>query len=238
MADVRSLMTVVLVALPLVVAPLGCNRSSSTEGTERTERWATTESTNIAIDWDKVNEAYKLADSPEDLERRVNEIYGGSEVISISVADLDDKTQLVSGFVDRNTNGKVDDAEKVFTIRRELSGDSSARYQTVGHGPYAGYHSPFFGIASGMLMGSMMSRMFMPGYAPMYQQPYTTPATRITDLRDTRSSYRAANPRQFQRSQSGRTYNRPTTTTRGSRGLGGGGKFGVATKGRARRLDG
>ncbi len=240
--ELKSL-AVLIVALPLGVASIGCN-SPSSSSSERTERWATTENTNVALDWDKVNEAYKLAEGPEDLERRLNEIYQGSEVISVSVSDLDAKTQLVTGFFDKNTNGVVDESEKIFTIRRELTGETSAQYQTVGYGPYAGYHSPFFSIASGMLMGSMMSRMFMPGYAPMYHQPYTTPPSRVADVRQTRSSYRAANPSQFQRSQSGRTYNRPTTTPRGSKGFGGGGgrfggggKFGVATKGRAVRLD-
>lgn len=233
--ELKSLTAVVIVALPLVVG--GCNAPSSSE---RTERWASTEDTNVAIHWDKVNEAYKLADGPEDFERRVNEIYEGSEIISISVADLDDKTQLVTGFFDKNKSGAVDDSEKIFTIRRELSGESTARYQTVGYGPYYGYHSPFFSIASGMLMGSMMSRMFTSGYVPVYQQPYTTSSSRAADLRQTRSSYRAANPSQFQRSQSGRTYNRSTTTrttTGGGRRFGGGGKFGVATKGRAVRLE-
>ena len=100
-----------------------------------------------------------------------------------------------------------------------------------------GYHSPFFGLASGMLMGSMMSRAFAPGYTPMYRQPYTTPAARLSAIGQTRSSYRAANPGQFQRSQSGRTYNRPTHAPRGgARGFGGGGRFGVRSKGGARRL--
>lgn len=236
--ELKSLTAVVIVALPLGLVTVGCNPSGSAE---RTERWANTENTNVAINWDKVNEAYKLADGPEDLERRVNEIYEGSEIISISVADVDAKTQLVTGFFDKNTNGTADDSEKIFTIRRELSGESTAQYQTVGYGPYYGYHSPFLSIASGMLMGSMMSRMFTPGYVPMYQQPYTTAGSRVADVRQTRSSYRAANPSQFQRSQSGRTYNRSASPTRfkagGSRGFGGGGKFGVATKGRAVRLD-
>src|SRR5688572_1177405 len=91
----KSLTAVVIVALPLGLVTVGCKPSGSAE---RTERWASTENTNVAINWDKVNEAYKLADGPEDLERRVNEIYDGSEIISISVADLDAKTQLVTGF--------------------------------------------------------------------------------------------------------------------------------------------
>ena len=240
-ADLKPLAAVLIAALPLGVASVGCNASGPSA--ERNERWATTENTNVAIDWDKVNEAYKLAEGPEDFERRVNEIYGGSEIISVSVADLDDKTQLVTGFFDKNANGAVDEAEKIFTIRRQLTNESSAQYQTVGYGPYYGYHSPFLSIASGMMMGSMMSRMFTPGYVPMYQQPYTTSGARIAEVHQSRSSYRAANPSQFQRSQSGRTYNRPSTTTRTTKGAGaspgfrGGGKFGVATKGRAVRLD-
>ena len=229
---------VALGVVPLALVMIGCNPSSSERKApaERNERWATTENTNVAIDWDKVNEAYKLAEGPEDLERRVNEIYEGDEIVSISVADVDDRTQLVTGFIDRNTNGTVDESEKIFAIRRELSGTDSAQYQTVGYGPYYGYHSPMIGIASGMLLGSMLSRSFMPGYAPMYRQPYTTPSTRVGEMRQTRSSYRAANPTQFQRSQSGRTYNRPSTA-RGAPHFRGGGRFGVATKGRARRLD-
>lgn len=242
--ELKSLAAVLIAVVPLGVVSVGCKPSGSSS--ERNERWATTENTNVALDWDKVNEAYKLADGPEDFEKRVNEIYGGSEIISVSVADLDDKTQLVTGFFDKNTNGAVDESEKVFTIRRELTGANAAQYQTVGYGPYYGYHSPFLSIASGMMMGSMMSRMFTPGYVPMYQQPYTTPGPRVADLHQSRSSYRAANPSQFQRSQSGRTYNRPSSTTRtntggGSRagggGFRGGGKFGVASKARAVRLD-
>src|SRR6185503_19126824 len=96
---------------------------------DRPERWATTENTNVKIDWDKVNEAYKQAEGPEDLEKRINEIYEGDEVISISVKDEDDKMQVVTGFFDKNTDGKPDEAEKIFTIKRELAG-SEAKYQT------------------------------------------------------------------------------------------------------------
>lgn len=236
--DAKILAVAVLVAVPLALVSVGCKRpgAAERERSERTERWPTTEKNSSAIDWDKLNEAYKLAESPEDLERRVNEIYEGSEVVSISVADLDAKTQLVTGFFDHNTNGKVEESEKIFTIRRELEGDGTGHYQTAGFGPYYGYHSPLLGIASGMLMGSMMARTFTPGYGPMYGQPYTTPESRVADIRQTRSSYRAANPSQFQKSQSGRTYGRPAARG-GSRGYGGGGRFGVATKGRARRLE-
>jgi hypothetical protein len=229
----KHLAAALAVIVPLSVVA-GCDSSRGNE------RWATTENTNVKIDWDKVNEAYKAANGPEDLEKRINEIYEGDEVISIAVEDQDAKTQVVTGFFDRNSNGSVDEPEKIFTIKRDITGEGQAQAQIVGHGHYYGYTSPFFSIASGMMLGSMLSHAFMPSYAPMYTRAYTTPAQRVSDIRQTRSSYRAANPAQFQRSQSGRTYNRPSSTSRpsyrpsGGR-MGGGGRFGLARAGRAVR---
>src|SRR3954468_24087273 len=101
----------------LLAAALGLLLATSASGcgTEdrRTERWATTENTNVKLDWDKVNEAYKQAEGPEDLERRFNEIYGGSEIISVSVHDVDDKSQVVTGFFDKDKDGKVSEPEKI-----------------------------------------------------------------------------------------------------------------------------
>ncbi len=87
--------------LSLSVLSAGVVGCSSDEGTER---WAATENTNVKIDWDKVNEAYKAAEGPEDLEKRINEIYEGDEVISVHVQDTDAKTQVVTGFFDKNTS--------------------------------------------------------------------------------------------------------------------------------------
>lgn len=234
-SKVKSLAATLAVLVPLSVLGAGCD----TSGPERTERWAATENTNVKIDWDKVNEAYKAANGPEDLEKRINEIYEGDEIISVHVEDTDDKTQVVTGFFDKNTDGKVDEPEKIFTIKRDITGEGQAQYQTSGHGAYYGYHSPFMSIATGMLMGSMMSSMFMPGYSAMYRQPYTTSSARAGQLSQSRSSYRAANPSKFQRSQSGRTYNRPSSTTRPtsrpSGGFRGGGRFGLARQGRTVR---
>jgi hypothetical protein len=211
--------------LSLVMGGVGTGCSSEEE---KTERWATTENTNVKIDWDKVNEAYKLAEGPEDLEKRINEIYEGDEVISVSVKDEDDKIQVVTGFFDKNTDGKVDDAEKIFTIKRELS-NGEAKYQTTGHGPHYGYYaSPFFGIASGMLMGAMMSSMFMPSYAPMYRTGYVTSPGRVSALSSQRSAYRAANPDRFSKaSRSGRSYGGGTSSGGGTTRSRGGSRFGA-----------
>lgn len=204
-------------------------------GSDKNERWVTTENTTVDIDWDAVAKAYKDAEGPEDLERRVNEIYEGEEIISISVQDLDEGSQIVTGFFDRNTNGMVEDAEKIFSIERTITPDQSeGSYHISGHGPYAGYRSPIWDIAAGMMLGSFISRAFMPGYTPMYTTPYVTPTSRHSTLRSQRNTYRQANPQKFQRkSQSGRSYGKtgknygggrstPTVRTRS-----GGGRFGL-----------
>src|SRR5688572_15622779 len=118
-----------LIAASLLIAVPAAGCSSDNQGTER---WATTENTNVKIDWDKVNQAYKDANGPEDLEKRINEIYEGDEIISISVKDEDEKVQVVTGFFDKNTSGSVDEGEKIFTIKRELKGAGEAQYQTAG----------------------------------------------------------------------------------------------------------
>lgn len=199
---------------------------------EGTDRWTTTENTNVKIDWDKVNEAYKAADGPADLERRVNEIYEGDEIISVAVHDVDEKNQVVTGFFDKNADGKVDEEEKIFTIQRTITGEGSGQYQTTGYGHYAGYHSPMLSIASGMLMGAMMSSMFMPTYVPMYRQPYVTTAARHGELNSQRAGYRARNPERFAKpSKTGRSYGGTRGTRSAPPRVRGGGRFGGRTRG-------
>ena len=224
-------------AVMVVGASMGCD-----SGPERVDRWATTENTNVKIDWDKVNEAYKQASGPEDLEKRINEIYAGDEVISVAVQDQDNKTQVVTGFFDKNTNGTVDEGEKIFTIKREPTADGAAQVQTVGYGPYYGYHSPMLSIVSGMLLGSMISNMFMPHYVPVYTRPYVTPPTRVGSLHSERSSFRAANPERFgPRSERAlvrchhRSIKAPTRSSGGGGFRRGGGSFGLKRAGRTVR---
>jgi len=195
------------------------------------DRWVVTEDTTVDIDWDAVNQAYRDAEGPEDFEKRVNEIYAGDEVVSVSVRDNDEKSQVVTGFFDKNEDGNVDEGEKIFTIQRDLVGADKAQYQISGYGPYASYHSPMWDIASGMMMGMFISRMFSPGYRPMYMTPYTTAPARRSALSQQRSSYRAANPSKFppKASGSGRSYGSKGGAW-GSSGSGrrrSGGSFGV-----------
>ncbi|MFO7561910.1 MAG: hypothetical protein R6X02_04660 [Enhygromyxa sp.] len=204
-------------------------------GSNGNERWVTTENTKVDIDWDAVAKAYKEAEGPEDLERRVNEIYEGDEIISISVQDLDERTQVVTGFFDNNTNGQVEDDEKIFSIERTIGADQSdGSYQISGYGPYAGYRSPMWDIAAGMMLGSFISRAFMPGYRPMYTTAYVTPTSRHGAIKSQRNAYRQANPQKFQRkSQSGRSYGKKGGSYSGgkstptARPRSGGGRFGL-----------
>jgi hypothetical protein len=224
----RQALVTIVAASALTVAGCSTDRGG-------TERWTTTENTTVPIDWDKVNEAYKLAEGPQDFERRVNEIYEGEEVVSVAVQDKDAKTQVVTGFFDKNGNGQVEDPEKIFSIQRDITGDGTAQIATTGYGPYYGYHSPLLSIASGMLIGSMLSSAFMPGYAPMYGRPYVTPTSRVSQLSTQRSSYRASNPAKFSKpSTSGRNYN-ATGSRGGFGGRSGGSRFGASRKNRTRR---
>ena len=223
----RSL--VIALAASLSVAGAACN------GSPGRDRWVATENTNVEIDWDAINQAYKDAEGPEDLEKRVNEIYTGDEIISVAVQDVDDKSQVVTGFFDNNENGKIDETEKVFTIQRDIVDPAKAQYAISGHGAYGYYHSPMWDIAAGMMMGSMMSRMFMPGYTPMYRTPYTTSPAARGAIASQRSSFRAANPSRFppKASGSGRSYGGKggafggSGSGRSGGGRMGGGRFGV-----------
>lgn len=208
-------------------------------------RWVTTENTNVDIDWDAVHRAYLAAEGPEDLERRVNEIYTGDEIISISVHDQDATTQVVTGFFDRDKSGTVDEGEKIFSIQRDVVGEGEGQVQIQGLGHYAGYHSPMWDIASGMLLGSMMSRAFMPSYRPMYTAAYTTPSHRVSSLQTQRSAHRAANPGKYSRSsKSGRSYgskggawgSKSSTPTRTRTRSFGGGRFGLGDRGARKRV--
>lgn len=194
------------------------------------ERWVVTEDTRVEIDWDAVNKAYREAEGPEDFERRVNEIYTGDEVISISVRDLDEKTQVVTGFFDKDNDGAAGESEKIFTIKRDIVGEGAAQYQIAGAGPYGYYRSPMWDIASGMMMGAFLSSMFMPSYRPVYVTPYTTSPARRNALAAHRDGYRAANPSKFppKKSTSGRSYG----SRGGQWGSGGSGRTGGGGGGR------
>ncbi|MEX1365720.1 MAG: hypothetical protein AB1Z98_21510 [Nannocystaceae bacterium] len=196
-----------LLAMAAVLATPACNNDPVPAAGN--ERWVTSQDTTVEIDWDAVGKAYREAEGPEDFEQKVNEIYTGSEVISVAVTDLDDKTQEVVGFFDGDGDGKVTEPEKVFTIKRDITGPEAAQVQVAGHGAYASYRSPIWDIATGMLMGSMLSRALSPGYVPAYSQSYVTSPARRDALVSHRDGYRQSNPDKFRSgksSKSGRSY--------------------------------
>lgn len=212
---------------PLVVALSAAVALGGVTGCESgrsNERWVVTEDTRVEIDWDAVNQAYREAEGPEDFERRVNEIYGGDEVVSVSVKDENDKSQVVTGFFDKDGDGSAGESEKIFTIKRDVVGSGAAQYQIAGAGAYSHYHSPMWDIAAGMMLGSFLSNMFMPGYRPMYMVPYNTSPARRGALAAHRDSFRAANPSKFppKSSSSGRSYG----SRGGAWGSGGSGRSG------------
>jgi hypothetical protein len=224
---------------------VGATASCRDDDRRGNERWATTENTTVEIDWDRINEAYKNAEGPADFEQKVNEIYEGDEIISVSVHDLDASNQVVTGFFDKNLNGQVEDEEKIFTIQRSVTGEGTGQYQMTGHGPYYGYHSPMMSLAMGMMLGSMISGAFRPGYVG-YSRPYVTSTERRGALNNHRSQYRARNPARFSRSgkayntQGTRSWGSSSSSTSGSRSptprrSGGGARFGVRGKQRESR---
>ncbi len=243
--NLRSASMAALAAM-LLAAP-ACGVGGASPGDR--DRWVTTEDTTGDIDWDAIGKAYRDADGPEDFETKVNEIYAGSEIISVAVADLDASTQEVTGFIDRDASGKVDDGEAVFKIRRDVTDEGSAQYQVHGAGAYHGYHSPMSTVLMGAATGYMLGRVFSPSYAPVYSRPYVTPTTRHAALTSHRDGYRKANPSKFQNaraSKTGKSYGnkggrfgggrsappprRPRTRSRG------GGRFGIAASASTRRI--
>ena len=138
----------------------------------------------------------------------------------------------------KDEDGKVAEEEKIFTIQRDVTGPDQGQYQIAGYGPYHGYHSPMWDIASGMLLGSMMMSVFSPGYRPLYTTPYTTPVSRRGQLVTQRNSWRQSNPEAFNKraSKSGRSYGakgggfgggKPSPSPRPRMPSRGGGRFGL-----------
>lgn len=238
-SKLRGVSLVAVTAL-LLAAP-ACGGGSSSRGNDR---WVTTQDTTVDIDWDAIGKAYKSAEGPEDFENKVNEIYTGSEIISVAVHDTDAKTQEIVGFFDRDTDGKVADSEKIFTLKRNIVDGNAAEYQIRGHGGYSSYHSPMWTILAGAATGYMLARVFSPSYSPAYSQRYVTPTSRHAALTSHRDGYRQKNPTKFNNtsksSKTGKSYGkkgggfgggrsspaprRPTSRPRG------GGRFGVTRR--------
>src|SRR4051794_4039304 len=95
--------------LAAALAVSACGSQSESERWPDSATLARSDHTTVYIDFDKINEAYRTASGPDDFKQRVNEIYGGKEVISIAIDDHAAPVQIVTAFVDRNKNEAVDD---------------------------------------------------------------------------------------------------------------------------------
>jgi hypothetical protein len=210
-----------VVASVLALAVPACATHTHTHTTETetvpaeiVEAWPETQNagggtatSDAKLDFEAISKAYREAESPEDFEQRVNEIYTGDEIVSIAVEDQNDQTQLVTGFIDKNGNETVDEGEKIFSIKRTPTGSEeqqTAQYVTTGYsydvgvGYYPYYTSPYYPLAwgAGTVAVGAMAAMAWRGaaYAP-YR--YATSAARVGALNTYRGHYRAANPQRF-----------------------------------------
>ena len=205
----------------MLLAVPACGDDSSKS--RQYDRWVTTQNTTVDIDWDAIGKAYKSAEGPEDFENKVNEIYTGSEIISVAVHDTDAKTQEVVGFFDKDKDGKVADGEKIFTLTRDIKGPDSAEYRIRGAGGYSSYQSPVWPLLAGVATGYMVGRIFSPSYSPAYTQRYVTPTTRHSELTSHRTAYRQKNPQKFTGGAGGGAKPSKTGKSYGSKGGGFGG---------------
>jgi uncharacterized membrane protein YgcG len=211
--------------LGILIVALGCSNKSS-------DRWVTTENTMIEMDWDKLMEAYRTADGPTDFEEKANEVYPGSEIIRISVQDKDARNQEVIGFIDANSDGKVQEKERVFSINRTIGDEyNRANYSVNGYGHYSHYHhTGMWDIAGGVIVGSMIANAMRPNYSPRYSRPYVTPQSRVSTLRTHRDTFRKNNP-SFKTGRSGGTWGgrsgSSSSTRRSGSSSSGGSSYGI-----------
>ena len=103
----------------------------------RVDRWATTENTNVQIRLGQgQRRPTRTRTAPRTSSKRVNEISTKVTRSSrIAVTDQDDKTQIVTGFFDKNKNGAVDEGERSSRSSASRPATGTAQYQTHGLWP-------------------------------------------------------------------------------------------------------
>lgn len=204
MSSAKIVASVLALAVP--IAGCGSSQSEAVEPWPETENAGGETAATSQIDFDAISKAYREASSPEEFEQRVNEIYEGDDIVSIAVEDQDDQTQLVTGFIDKNGNGTMDEGEKIFSIKRTPTGsgeEQTAQYVTTGYsyevgvGYYPYYTSPYYPLVwgTGLAVGAMAAMAWRgAAYAP-YR--YATSAARVGALNSYRAGYRASHPQRF-----------------------------------------
>ena len=104
------------IALALAAA---ASSAACTSRREQTERWATTENTNVKIDWDKVNEAYKAA-AAEGRLKGILDYTDGEPIVSSDIVG-----STFSSIIDSDMTMAMGNLAKVFSWYDNESGYSN-----------------------------------------------------------------------------------------------------------------
>jgi hypothetical protein len=163
---------------------------------QRTEHYVspTIEGASQRINLDEVEKAFfntkgnDLNSWMSAFEKRVNEIYEGSDIVSIDATRATGKLNI-TGFVDKNKQpGFQDGDDKLFAM--EQTGDvvnnqlpyriSDERGRAYHDGSYSLLNNP---IVQGLVVGSLFNHFFGPRYY--------TPYSHVSVLRDYRNTFRA-----------------------------------------------
>ncbi len=166
-----------IMAILMISNLIGC-------GGDDNERWAAgdyAKAAELKLDVDAVMEAFKKAKNPQAFEKKVNEIYTGNEIISISVENKGETKQEVTLYIDDDpVDGKMTETEKIIQLTRAVGKEKNQTgYSRHGYGPYGHYTSPMTYMATGALLYWAMSRPY-----------YRTPMTSYSRIRSSRTTYR------------------------------------------------
>ena len=192
------------VALALLAAPLaGCSGGSKNaekddaavqralEGGERYSS-AQVQGATARINLDAVRKAFETTQGGDmnawmgAFERRVNEIYEGSETVAIDAARKDGQV-VVAGFIERNgTGGFQQGDDRLFVIEQTgAAANNQVPYRVANHDGQTYYQgSSGFGGMGTFMMG-MMAGQLMSNWGG-----YHTPRSHYSTLSSHRTSYR------------------------------------------------
>ncbi len=135
----------------------------------------------LNLDVDAVSKAFETAKSPQEFEKKVNEIYTGYEIISISVNNTGKNKQSVVLYIDNNPqNAKTDNGERLLSFNRDFDTESNkSSYTRTGYGSYS-HHLPIYYAATGALT-----------YWTLPRTLYRTPISSYSTIKRSRTSYRS-----------------------------------------------
>ncbi len=189
----RTLISFLALSLIMPLSLAGCGGSSSSGPSEHYVS-STVKGEEQKINLEEVKKAFWETQGKDfngwmaALEKRINEIYEGKEVVSLDASRETGKL-AVTGYIEKNDkSGYQDGEEKLFTI--EQTGDvtnNELPYRVAGHDGqpyYAGHHS----ILDSPFVQMMVLSHLMGGWGGRYYTPY--PQTVI--LRDHRDGFRGS----------------------------------------------